>query len=295
MALLVGEPHGRFGFFNPTGHASIYLDRLCAATPTSLRWCAPGEPGVVISRYNRIGGFDWLAVPLGPYFYAIEVPHALPSSISPAAVFRLRDEYRRRHLRDIAPDGPGGEPPKGDWTQLVGTSFDRTVWGYYLETTREDDERLLNLLNGVENRRRFNLFARNCADFAKLVINHYFPKALRRSIVADAGITTPKHLAGSLVKFARSREIPVTRFVIAQVAGVRRSTKTRGVAESLVRSKKYAVPLLVFQPWIAGGAAVAYLTQGRYDPRRGEPIPCPGANLPYCLTPPETSVADAPQ
>ncbi|MGQ9635465.1 MAG: hypothetical protein ACUVXB_14615 [Bryobacteraceae bacterium] len=25
VALLVGEPYGKFGFFNPTGHAAIYL------------------------------------------------------------------------------------------------------------------------------------------------------------------------------------------------------------------------------------------------------------------------------
>lgn len=39
VALLVGEPFGKFGFFNPTGHAAVYLSGVCAETPTTLRQC----------------------------------------------------------------------------------------------------------------------------------------------------------------------------------------------------------------------------------------------------------------
>jgi len=60
----------------------------------------------------------------------------------------------------------------------------------------------------------------NCADFAKDVINFYYPKALRRSVVADAGITTPKQMAKTLVKFnARHPELQFSRIVIPQVPG----------------------------------------------------------------------------
>ena len=49
-ALLLEEPYGPFGSGVPTGHAAIYLPQVCAATPTQLRRCNPGELGVVISR-----------------------------------------------------------------------------------------------------------------------------------------------------------------------------------------------------------------------------------------------------
>jgi hypothetical protein len=48
-ALLMEEPFGKFGRFNPTGHAAIYLPRVCTVTPVMLRRCDPGELGVVIS------------------------------------------------------------------------------------------------------------------------------------------------------------------------------------------------------------------------------------------------------
>ncbi|HYX48317.1 MAG TPA: hypothetical protein VE843_01140, partial [Ktedonobacteraceae bacterium] len=70
-ALLVEQPYGTFGTFNPTGHAAVYLSRICAETPTKLRRCRSGELGVVISRYHKIGGRDWIAIPLIPYLYAV--------------------------------------------------------------------------------------------------------------------------------------------------------------------------------------------------------------------------------
>ena len=63
-ALLLAAPYGRSGSFNPTGHVGVYLSRVCAETPTRLRRCVEGEAGVVISRYNRVGSLDWVAIPL---------------------------------------------------------------------------------------------------------------------------------------------------------------------------------------------------------------------------------------
>src|SRR5579862_5609608 len=61
--LLLEEPYGHFGAFTATGHAAVYLSRVCADSPTLLRRCADGETGVVIGRYNKVAGFDWIAIP----------------------------------------------------------------------------------------------------------------------------------------------------------------------------------------------------------------------------------------
>jgi len=45
-ALLLEQPYGVFGTLNPTGHAAIYLQRVCADSPTHLRECDPGETGI---------------------------------------------------------------------------------------------------------------------------------------------------------------------------------------------------------------------------------------------------------
>jgi len=98
------EPYAQFGAYNPTGHAAIYLNHICAESPTRLRRCHAGEPGAVISRYHKIDGYDWLAIPLVPYLYAVERVEDVPSTADAALEASLRDRYRRAHLLDYAPD-----------------------------------------------------------------------------------------------------------------------------------------------------------------------------------------------
>ncbi len=83
--------------------------------------CHDGEYGVVISRYHKIDGLDWIAMPLIPYLYAVEDVSQVPTAVDKAEVARLRDAYRRAHLEDLAPDSNKKDGvPKGEWTQLVG-------------------------------------------------------------------------------------------------------------------------------------------------------------------------------
>ena len=90
-ALLMEERYAQFGAFNPTGRAAIYLNHICAESPTQLRPCRAGEPGVVISRYHKIDGYDWLAIPLVPYLYAVERVEDVPSTADAALEASLRD------------------------------------------------------------------------------------------------------------------------------------------------------------------------------------------------------------
>src|ERR1700761_1023014 len=110
-ALLMEEPFGGFGAMNPTGHAAVYLTRVCAESPTELRRCDAGEQGVVISRYHRVGGHDWIAVPLIAYLYAVDDPNDVPSSMDSKFEVMLRDNYRRNHLLALAPDDSEGRIP----------------------------------------------------------------------------------------------------------------------------------------------------------------------------------------
>ncbi len=202
-ALFVEEPYGHFGGLTPTGHAAVYLPRVCAETPVKLRMCGPGETGVVISRYHRVGGYDWIAIPLVPYLYAVNNPDEVPSKVNAESVAALRDRYRRENLETIIPDGAGGKMPAGDWTQLVGSSYDRTIYSFEVETTEEQDARLVDLLNARTNQTHFNLFLYNCADFARFVMDFYYPRAVHRGILNDLGIMTPKQAARTLAKYSR--------------------------------------------------------------------------------------------
>ena len=265
VALLMEEPFGTFGAINPTGHAAIYLNRVCAESLTRLRPCRQGEFGVVISRYHRVRGYDWIAIPLIPYLYAVNDVSDVPNTMDREQETELREAYRREYLMDIASDGKDGEKPKGDWIQLIGSSYDRTIHGFELNTTSEEDERFIALFNDRRNISHFNLFFHNCADFSKDVLDTYFPHSIHRNFIADAGLTTPKQVARSLVKYGKKHpELEMSAFVIPQVPGtIKRSHSVDGVIESLIKSKKYLVPMAVLNPGVAAGLIAAYMTNGR--------------------------------
>jgi hypothetical protein len=276
-ALLMEEPYGTFGAINPTGHAAIYLNHICAETPTQLRICRPGEFGVVISRYHKVGGYDWLAIPLVPYLYAVDRVEDIPATADAELEAELRDAYRRSHLLAIIPDveegKEAGDAPKGDWTQLMGASYDRKIYGFQIETTPEADERFVAEFNDNRNVSHFNLFFHNCADFSKMLLNVYYPHSIHRNFFIDLGITTPKQVARSLTKYAkRHPELEFSTFIIPQVPGdIHRSHPINGVVESLVKSKKYVVPLFVLSPQVTAGMIVAYLADGRFKAPKNSP------------------------
>jgi hypothetical protein len=266
--LLLEEPFGHFGAMNPTGHAAVYLNHVCADTPTRLRTCRDGEAGVVLSRYHRIDGYDWLAIPLIPYLYAVEDPAQIPATATPRLEVKLRDTYRRDHLEDLAPDDPVHEIPKGEWVELVGASYDRRIWGFEVATSTDQDDTLIREFNERKNIGHFNLFFNNCANFSEKVLNFYYPHSIHRNFIADAGMMTPKQAAKSLVKYSHKHpETEMRTFVIPQVPGtIARSKPVDGVVESLVKSKKYVVPLAALHPFVAGGLVVAYFGDGRFHP-----------------------------
>jgi hypothetical protein len=271
--LLLEEPYGKLGFVTATGHAAVYLTGVCAETPVKLRPCAPGELGVVISRYDGVAGYDWVAIPLIPYLYAVDNSDDIPLFVDAKLVNFLRDQYRRKYLEAIAPDVANGETPGGNWYELVGSSYDRAAYAFQIETTSAQDKAFIRAYNSSQNRSHFHLSYRNCADFAKDVINFYYPKALHRSIVADVGITTPKQMAKMLIKFSdRHPELEFSRYVIPQIPGTQaRSTKVHGVVESFLKSKKYIVPTAIANPILAGCVVAVYVGTGagRFDPSKG--------------------------
>ncbi len=279
-ALFMEEPFGTFGYVNPTGHAAIYLSDVCAESPTQLRPCEPGEGGVVISRYHHVDGYDWLAIPLIPYLYSVDSLAEIPQSVTPEQESLLRDRYRRSHLEALVPDGPGGTMPGGEWIQLIGASYDRKIYAFEVDTTPERDAEFIQAYNARRNVGHFNLFFNNCADFSRGALDFYYPHATHRSMIADAGMTTPKQLARSLAQYAsRHERINFRTYEIPQISGsIPRSKPIDGVVESFLK-KKYVVPVAILHPGIAVGLAAAYFWRGRYQPGQNAELLAAGPDL----------------
>ncbi|MGD0345785.1 MAG: hypothetical protein ABSA85_03460 [Terracidiphilus sp.] len=264
-ALLMEEPYGLFGALNPTGHNAIYFERICAETPVKLRPCQPGEMGVVIARYQGIDGYDWVAIPLLPYLYAVENPADVPAHVDRDTVKRLRSRYRESHLESLGNNLSPGNFVHGGWTQLVGAAYERRIYAFRFQTTPEHDDALIQQMNAGPNRTHFDLLFSNCADFSRLVLNSYFPHTFRRSIFPDAGMTTPKQTTYRLVRYARKHpDTQLTVFEIPQIPGYRHSSHSaKGIDESFVTTI-YAIPIAIMNPYLAGGLFVDYLVRGRH-------------------------------
>jgi hypothetical protein len=264
-ALLMEEPYGFYGALNPTGHAAIYFQRVCAETPLQLRRCQAGEQGAVISRYQGISRYDWIAIPVIPYLYSVENISKVPALVDHAAVRRIRAHYHEAHLLSLGEDLPAGTFLHGGWAELVGASYDRRIYAFRFETSEKQDDAFIALMNDSQNRSHFQLLFSNCSDFTRFVLNVYFPGAFRRGVFPDAGLTTPKQLTHKLERYAQEHpETQLKVFEIAQIPGYRRHSRSnKSVAESL-STTPYALPLAVMNPYLAGGLAVDYLARGRY-------------------------------
>ena len=282
VAVLLEEPYSYDGAFAGTGHAAVYLSNICAESPVALRRCLPGESGVVISRYHRIAGYDWIAVPLYPYLYAVDKPQDIPLFADVKLEAALRDHYRRENLERLIPDGRDGETPTGDWYELIGSAYDRTLYAFQLPTTAEQDDAFMARYNSQPNRESYKLVTKNCADFVKDVVNFYYPKAVRRGIISELDISTPKHAAKTMVQYAKKHpELHMTAYVIPQVPGtIRRSRPVRGALESVFKAKKYEVPLLALHPVVGGAfAAGYYLGGGPFNPSKKSLVFSPDGDL----------------
>lgn len=260
-ALLLEQPYGFFGALNPTGHTAIYFQRICAETPVTLRRCRPGEMGAVISRYEGIGGYDWIAMPLLPYLYSVENANVVPEHASRETVQRMRDNYHEAHLTGLGKVDEGNIV-HGGWKELVGVAYERRIYAFRFDTTEAQDDRLIARMNEKRNHSHFHLLFNNCADFVRSTLNFYFPGKFNRNILPDVGITTPKQVAYKLVRYGKKHpSLGVEVYEIPQIPGNRRpSGKNKDISESLITTG-YAIPIAVLNPYLAGALLVDYLVR----------------------------------
>jgi len=272
-ALLMEEPYGFFGVINPTGHSAVYFERICAETPVKLRRCAPGESGAVVARYQGISGYDWVAIPLLAHLYAVENAGQAPPRVSRDTVARMLSQYYKIHLLSSLGDKlTAGGMFDGGWNDLVGQAYMRRIDVFRFETSEEQDDAFIAIMNKSNNRSRFNPLYRNCADFVRDALNFYFPHTFRRSVFPDAGITTPRQTAYKLERYARKHpEMQLAVFEIPQIPGDRRPSRSnKSVAHSLFAAG-YGFAVAAAYPYLAGGLFVDYLARGRYPLHAGPP------------------------
>ena len=130
----------------------------------------------MITRYQGIANYDWIAMPLLPYLYAVENASEVPAHADKETVNGMRDRYHDARLQILGKDVPRGNDVKRGWSQFVGVSYERRLYAFRFATTEAQDDALIAQMNAGPNRSRFNLIVRNCADFTGGLMNGYFPR-----------------------------------------------------------------------------------------------------------------------
>lgn len=263
VVLLLEEPINRIGRLTASGHASLLLDNLCSDDHIHMRLCRQGETGSVISRYNGIANYDWLAMAPTPYLFASNDPKSIPATMTLHDLEQMREAYRTENLADLVP-----APQDEKWIQLVGASYRRRIIAIRMHTSPEADLRLMHWLNDRKNVSHFNLLYSNCADFTAMMLNVLYPGAVHRSYMFDLGIMTPKQLFSALHRYAeRHPELGWEVVLLPQVPGdvPRSRNKMYGVTEAFVKTKPYLLPLAIVEPIEIGSVTFSWLCDRRYS------------------------------
>ena len=254
-----------------SGHSAVYLSRICPESPVKVRLCRPGEEGSVISNYTTLGEdqpYEWNVVSLSLYLYGVEDPRNRPLFGSEKIKQALEERYREKYLSEVCTSETCLKSGKAEWREMVAATISRNVYIFVMKTSVEQDEQLIAELNSGPNQNHFNGVTRNCATFARHVINTYFGDAIRPNYINDFGMTSPKAIARSFTRYASKHpgsEFHVLHF--AQVPGTyKRSSVCREGTEQLYRSKKLLVPMLIFAPHELPFMAASYTLTGRFNP-----------------------------
>jgi hypothetical protein len=271
VGIVLSEPNGQGASrFTSAGHASVYFSRICPESPVRMRLCEPGEEGSVLSNYSSFSEnhpYAWNLVPLNVFLYGVEDEQNRPLLATPGVRRALQDQYRAENLEVICSEPSCAANPRAHWRDMVAATFARKLYIFEVRTTVEQDRKLIERFNGMANVDHYNGFTNNCADFAREVINSYFPGVARPDHVNDFGMTSPKAIARSFSHYARHHpELEFRALRFAQAPGeFKRSSECRKGTEVAFRSKKWLLPMLLKSHELALFAA-SYTLTGRFNP-----------------------------
>ena len=256
-----------------TGHSAVYFSRICAESPVRLRLCRPGEAGSVMSTYINLGEnrrYEWNIVPLAVYVYGVQDTRNRPLFGSDKVKALLERTYRDRLLSPYCSGQDCKTSDKAEWREMVGAGMARTIYIFVVRTTLQQDLDLIGEFNALPNDNHFNVVTRNCADFAKHVVDTYFPHAAHRDFINDFGMTSPKAVARSFTQYALSH--PKSQFRVlhfSQLPGTfKRSGEVRNGTEQLYHARKLLVPMVIFADHVLPVVVAAHVLTGRFNPER---------------------------
>src|SRR6201990_1864748 len=205
VGIALADPtHVGASMWTYSGHASVYLSGVCTQNPTELRLCGPGEQGSILTTFPDFGAqypYEGNAVALSLYLHVSTDVEAMPLYASPALKRAQESAAAQQVLKQVCAGACAGLP-HAYWRDLINATTSRDIYVFAIHTTREQDEKFVERVNALVNRNRYRMVTDNCANFARDMVNLYFPHSVHRDVLNDLGMMGPKSAARSLPHYA---------------------------------------------------------------------------------------------
>lgn len=242
VGLIIETPTGVLGFLSDVGHSSVWISHGCLSKDGEVRFCEQSQ-GLVLSSTAYWPNPGAAAIPAELFFLGSS-PGADGMSLAAwntslgAAYPAVPPKYGRKYLGRV-------------WRRAMRvTTF---------ATTAEEDRRVLEQIEQQRRSYRYSYSHRNCAFYAQQVLQLYLGSGFHANRTFDLGVYTPRALERSLLH--RLEAEPHASFHVYRFGGKLSQSwrqPPRNFCETALFDPKYALPLLMYQPYIYVGFGACY-------------------------------------
>ena len=241
VGLIIETPTGMLGFLSNVGHVSVWISHGCLDSSGHIQFCE-GTDGLVLTSTAYWPNPGAAAIPAGLFFLGTQ----------PGVQGRDRIAW----TATLGSAYPDVRPAVG--AKYLGRAWLRRLRVLKFKTSAEEDRRVLAEIDAVQRDYRYSYSERNCAFYAQSVLQRYLGPDFHGNRVLELGIETPRAVERALRHRLKEQSID---FEVLHFKGQLRHAwrqPSRNICESAIMDPKYAIPLLVYEPYLYVGFAGCY-------------------------------------
>ncbi len=241
MGLIVETPTGLLGFLSNVGHVSVWISHGCLDPSGHITFCE-NSAGLVLTSTAYWPNPGAAAIPADLFFLGTQ----------PGVAGRDRAAW----TGTLGGMYPEVQPAVG--AKYLGRAWLRGLRVLKFATSAEEDRRVLAEVDAAQRDYHYSYSARNCAFYAQTILQRYFGPEFHGNRALELGIETPRAVERALRHRLKKDGI---EYQVLQFKGDLRHAwrqPSRNICESAILDPKYAIPLLMYQPYLYVGFAGCY-------------------------------------
>ncbi len=242
VGLILETPTGVLGFLSNVGHVSVWISHGCLGQHGEVSFCETSQ-GIVLTSTAYWPNPGAAAIPAELFFLGSR----------PGVKGRDKNAWNEA----LASAYPDTKPELG--RKYMGRVWLRSVRVLTFTTPVDEDRRVLQLVEQQRRAYRYSYSHRNCAFYAEQVLKLYLGDDFHADHLLDFGIDTPRAVERAL-QYRLESDPTATFRTVRFRDNLRRSWRQppRNICETAIFDPKYAIPLLVYQPYIYLGFGACY-------------------------------------